>query len=108
MSNVHNVYNATIERRSERLPSVPGIGRGWPKPSSGSISDFGRHHPSYHPPPRFHIYGSIGSVVKPIVSCLMLLDIISLEKLKNWENFETGTISQNFYACGEIVTTVFS
>ena len=51
MSNVHNVYNATIERRSGRLPSVPGIGRGWPKPSSGSISDFGRHHPSYRPPP---------------------------------------------------------
>ena len=59
-------------------------------------------------PPRFHIYGSIGSLVKPIVSCLMLLDIISLEKMKNWGNFETGTISQNFYACGEIVTTVFS
>ena len=60
-----------------------------------------------HPtaPPRFHIYGSIGSLVKPIVSCLMLLDIISLEKMKNFEN---GTISQNFYACGEIVTTVFS
>ena len=37
-----------------------------------------------------------------------LLDTISLEKMKNWENFETGTISQNFYACGEIVTTVFS
>ena len=47
MSNVHNVYNATIERRSGRLPSVPGIGRGWPKPSSGSISDFGFDHPSW-------------------------------------------------------------
>ena len=64
-------------------------------------------HPTA-PPPRFHIYRSIGSLVKPIVSCLMLLDIISLEKMKNWENFLTGTISQNFYACGEIVTTVFS
>ena len=62
-------------------------------------------HPTAPLPPRFHIYGSIGSLVKPIVSCLMLLDIISLEKMKN---FETGTISQNFYACGEIVTTVFS
>ena len=30
------------------------------------------------------------------------------KKIKNWENFVTGTISQNFYACGEIVTTVFS
>ena len=37
-------------------------------------------HPTAPLPPRFHIYGSIGSLVKPIVSCLMLLDIISLEK----------------------------
>ena len=39
------VYNATIVRQSRCLPPVLGIGL-WPARPSGSISDFGRHHPS--------------------------------------------------------------
>ena len=39
-------YNATIVRRSKRLPPAPGIGL-WTKPSRGSISDFGFDHPSW-------------------------------------------------------------
>ena len=81
MSNVHNVYNATIERRSESLPPVPGIGRGWPKPSSGSISDFGRHHPSYHPPSISHLWINriIGQANRQLPD---VFDIISLDKKK--------------------------